>query len=794
MIAVFGCEEEQFLPAEEAPQLSVNDGAEASHSPAAYAYVPEVLQEQVLAAVLPKGWTSSFGTKNADSLQARLSETLTKPTLRTTDSTGLETYSYHVPAEHPLQVINLVITADGDNLLEGSVFVYEMTAEFGAVFQQFEADFSTFEGSLKVFPLQALPKLFYDGLQKTEDDVTDCFELILSQKPVGPNGGGGGDNGGDNGPTGTVSTGDGPIGEGPSGGGGTCAVVITIPCGCDPAHQPGQHCACGTGNDGDEEHNQPYQVIIFVQCDDDDQKSNGDINGKSIDPEDCPQLLSSIGIVPRNLNELPGGEQLTEMIEAAVNETCFNQLAVNHILDLTTWSSCTGGNPANGPDCITQQVVAYLNSLDLGGIPGTPLQIQFSESMPQHQLAAFLNAAVAGEGNEHVYAGMSAALTRLSDLEASNLHSFIVIMSTLKTANFPQEFSDITELLPPLLDNELTTLVLDNIQFFTDNPRALIEVLREFENSQHTISDIVAAGKMLPDLDYVFDISEILLFSEGCDDGDVECLGDNYTSYVDNLPDDFHHDSPLTTSVLRDWTMLNCREQGYFVRDPATGKTNAWRLSRDAGRVFEESCLRVAALPSNPVNYPSPYRVQATVGTASPRSQTRPDAITATVAGRVDPPTTYIWPETAWFEMKAYKNPLRPSTSNHQLGGMISYLGFLRNLPLGGSPSMAAVGVKPAFFLFTTENTPISPALVSFARNNNVRLFHVKTIIDSEGNIELTQPILKTDPLTPAVSFTELLELFQIVAPQLGELQCPSSSIESLPQNDPDPESIYENE
>jgi len=358
-----------------------------------------------------------------------------------------------------------------------------MTAEFGAAFQQFETDFNSFEGSLKVFPLRALPKLFYKGLEKTEDDLTDCFEFILSQKPLGPSGGGGGQDG--EGPGTTVSTGDGPIGEGQ--GGGTCAVVITIPCGCEPAHEPGQHCACGTGNDSDEAHNQPYQVIIFVNCADDDQKADENLTGKNLDPEDCPQLLSSIGVVPRNLNELPGGEQLTELIEAAVNETCFNQLAIEHILDVPALVNCTGGNLALGPDCITSQVVAYLNSLELRGIPGTPLQVQFSESMPQHQLAAFLHAAVAGEGNEHTYSAINYAIINSTDeVLYANLPESLLLLSIIhENALDYSEFTNRSNNLINIVSNTENDLTFDEKIWLVLNPedtRLLVEANNNLPN------------------------------------------------------------------------------------------------------------------------------------------------------------------------------------------------------------------------------------------------------------------------------------------------------------------------
>jgi hypothetical protein len=488
-----GCEEEAFLPVENSgPSNSeLNDSEASIGSNAKHVFVSEVLQLQVLAAVLPKKGDPTVGQKNEDSLQVHLLGILARPALRTTDPTGVETYSYHVPAENPLELINLVVIATGEQLLEGSVFVYEMSAEFGEAFQQFETDFSTFDGGLKVYPLAKLPEVAYAGIQKTEDGVTDCFEYILNRRLAGPSGGGGGYDG--EGP-GTIVSDGGPIGGGFQGLG---AVIGSIPCTCSPSHEVGEHCACGTGNDSNPGHHLPIQTIRFIRCDELGQTlvANGDTENKNLNPEECPSLLNTIGIVPRQLNTLPAGDRLTELIEATIQQTCYNSGAVMHIIDPVAFESCITLDPSGGVACLTDQIEAYMNSLGLGGVPGTPLSVSFN-GLPHDQLAAFFHAAVAGEGNEHVYAGINAVRRNL-ELEEFNQAINTQILGLAQLHVNVISFSDFENALADyieILRDDETDLYPSEMLWLLSNP--------------DNVTKIAAHNRSVPDFDqdYVINI------------------------------------------------------------------------------------------------------------------------------------------------------------------------------------------------------------------------------------------------------------------------------------------------
>lgn len=462
MVTMLGCEEEQFFPIDEVLSDAPNElvlGAPDITS--ANVIASKVLQRQILDVVLPKKGGRSGGQKNADSLEVQLLRVVSGYAMNVKREDRLDNYTYYVPADNPLEIINLVITADGDSLLEGSIFTYQMTPEFAQDFNQFTTDFRFFAGTLTVSPLAKLADVYYHGIQKNgEDDETDCFEWILSQRPDRPNGGGGGSNGSDSGPT--VSTGDGPIGGTY---GGLCVEIESVPCSCHPAHEPGEHCACGTGNDSNPDHHQPYEVITFVRCDEENgdqltDASYGNEN-KNLDPEDCPELLSSIGVVARELNYPQAGSRLTEAVEAAVSETCFSLPAVMHIINLDTFANCIAGGVANGPDCVVLQIEAYLNGLNI--IPqrpdGGPSPNSFS-GLPHDQLAAFLNAAVAGEGNEHVYAGIgSAFLNGAGYFTSPELHETMILLSVISnqvdnTASFPMIGTSFVNILNKLQYSE----------------------------------------------------------------------------------------------------------------------------------------------------------------------------------------------------------------------------------------------------------------------------------------------------------------------------------------------------
>lgn len=82
-----------------------------------------------------------------------------------------------------------------------------------------------------------------------------------------------------------------------------------------------------------------------------------------------------------------------------------------HIIDLDAFANCISGGVASGPDCVVRQIEAYLNGLGIiNQDPGSGPTINSFSGLPHDQLAAFLNAAVAGEGNEHVYNAISNAL------------------------------------------------------------------------------------------------------------------------------------------------------------------------------------------------------------------------------------------------------------------------------------------------------------------------------------------------------------------------------------------------
>jgi hypothetical protein len=114
---------------------------EASAATAAHVIASEDLQQQILEAILPKGGSRSGGQKSADSLAMQLSRVVSGYAMKVEREDELENYTYYVPAENPLEIINLVITVDGDSLLEGSIFTYQMTPDFAQEFNQFNVGF-----------------------------------------------------------------------------------------------------------------------------------------------------------------------------------------------------------------------------------------------------------------------------------------------------------------------------------------------------------------------------------------------------------------------------------------------------------------------------------------------------------------------------------------------------------------------------------------------------------------------------------------------------------------------------
>ncbi|MFT5999333.1 MAG: hypothetical protein ACI81P_001791, partial [Neolewinella sp.] len=289
--ALVGCEKEDFTATEQIETISVNDKT-ASDNKGELAFADPKLITSIKGTLIKgEGKPSNTEGKNgAKEFNDLLDKILQLPAVRvSSDELDYDTYSYYVPTEDPSVIVNAIFSVEEDELTGGYVHVYRMTDEFALAFNSLSANFDEFEGELGILPLSSLKDLIYQPENKNGE--SDCFTYSFTLTPDSPSDGSGGPGGG-------VVVGPGPGGSTPGGGAGGSYVCIEVygedtsvpPCGCG---KPADLCCYG-GH---------LIILLEVNCTTiQTLTDNGDTGeNKNFSIEDCGTLLSSVGVVPRNL-------------------------------------------------------------------------------------------------------------------------------------------------------------------------------------------------------------------------------------------------------------------------------------------------------------------------------------------------------------------------------------------------------------------------------------------------------------------------------------------------------------
>ena len=298
-----------------------------------------------------------------------------------------------------------------------SGMIYEITPSLNteAAINNYSWTSFPFDGLIKARPLNDLSELF-------KKDLEDCFEILFSGNwRLNGSGGSGGSGGGTEGPSGgttnwgptRISTGNFrltyPTNGGNSGNGGGSTPCVTVT-NMVEVSAPVYNNVTRTN----------YVAVMGYDCNGDgkiDEKSI--INGKAGQKnKDCNELLEILGLLLRPLST-PNPSTLTyEQISEATSKTNFNETAVMDMIDPDAFEACYDSG-TQGSICVTNQVIDYLNGLDIEPIqvPGTSLTITTNfDNTPHEALSVFLNAAVAAHGNEFVLQAIGFANRKLNSI------------------------------------------------------------------------------------------------------------------------------------------------------------------------------------------------------------------------------------------------------------------------------------------------------------------------------------------------------------------------------------------
>lgn len=497
-LLIAGCEKEEFIPTKDT-FVSAPLSYDTDQKNSSLVMLSDNLRAQLTSYVLAdaKGEDQS----KSSSLDSLLQDILAQPAkVVLEDSTGAQNYTSHVPTEDPLHILNLVYRVENDSLSHGYLYLFKMAPEFALQFNNFSAPIKDFVGEVSLYPIGKLDQLIYKHKNKTIEG--DCFTLLFNGQNSGTSGGGGSD-------ATIAGTVLGNINGGISGGinWGTSSGYVGIIGG--PGHTPsssntgnnngstgGNGNTSTTGNNGDgdvkpcgvasgtvvqtfyNDDESIHSVIIeYINCIDGSTRRTlqeylvtitvVESENKTFESEDCIKLLSSVGVVPRPLSIPYTSAKVFEQISAAIAETCFDENAVMDMIDPDAFEACydSGAEPVF---CIIDQIISYLNGLDYpsSNIPGTPITTSVTfDGLTHDQLAPFLHAAIAANGNEHVLAGIYAARRDLSkDFINSNIPLQILLLSNLSMqASSAEAFFTLVGKYYALV--ELSTTELKNSHF-----------------------------------------------------------------------------------------------------------------------------------------------------------------------------------------------------------------------------------------------------------------------------------------------------------------------------------------
>ena len=192
----------------------------------------------------------------------------------------------------------------------------------------------------------------------------------------------------------------------------------------------------------------------------------------------------------------------------------------------------------------------------------------------------------------------------------------------------------------------------------------------------------------------------------------------------------------------------------YLVSDCGGSWDPIYNINRQIGTAFEQAVLEsFTGIPGVQQNrpFPSPARGR----------NVQPDHVTSLIThmqfgGGVH---TEIWPELAWLEVKAYTTTIYNSTSNGQIGGMISALRHHANTnaPMRIPPGVPA---KPKLIIATFDASNISPEVYTTAAAASVDVVQLQfqTVRKSDGNlyIRATNAVDVNTSSVHAVSFRDV--------------------------------------
>lgn len=203
---------------------------------------------------------------------------------------------------------------------------------------------------------------------------------------------------------------------------------------------------------------------------------------------------------------------------------------------------------------------------------------------------------------------------------------------------------------------------------------------------------------------------------------------------------------PLTNERLRQVA----RAEGVD-RDPSGKPYEGRELNRRIGYAFQDFVLRTIGLHENHRSFPSQRRAQATRELARPAKSVEPDAVRdvmeyVDIAG----PQWIPHPNASFFEVKATRSPLRLSSANHQILGLLDALSFV--------PFESATGARRSLTVVTTVDTIINSDVTIEAARLGIALWQI-VAYELRGTHELclgSARLLNREVYVSTLSVTEL--------------------------------------
>lgn len=595
---LWGCEKEELSPiSQETEKLKHIESSPKGKGELAFA--PPKLKEKIKRLVIDKNGhhLSDLGKSDASEDFSKLLEDILKlPAIKVkTNDSNYDAYTYFIPTENPSILVNAIFSAEGDELTGGYVHVYRMTQNFALAFNSLSANFDEFEGELGIMPLASLHDLLYRRETKTEE--SDCFTYSFTLTPESPSGGSGGSGG--------IITGPGPSGTKPGNGGAGGSSYVCVEVYGEDTSTPG----CDCGNPAELCCYGGHQVILIevncttIQTFSDD---NEVIKNKDLSVKECETLLSSVGVMPRDLNIPNTSEHTLEQIASATSQTCFNESAVLDIIDPVEFEACydSGTTP---PQCISDQVLEYLNGLDFPPlvIPGTPFNLNENlnfSSLSHEQQAIFLNAAVAANDNEHLMNGIATAFRAVSDpIVNENLSDIIFAYASLSAnSSSVQQFLSSTNSLTNIYSVISEDITAAEISWLSNHPPTIIGIndlhfVIEYENTVSLIRDGLNDTEINSSEDFLTSMAE-RVFSERAgipgpseydEDNDETVpsqrvrldLDDNFLECFDEGPNDLDY-------LLNDSESFNNLKLTIYAEQPVPGQRTSYGPKSEWGHSF----------------------------------------------------------------------------------------------------------------------------------------------------------------------------------------------------------------